>query len=135
MSRPEVLNLIDKADWVELPLEEDSSFDYYYKDDSGNPDPEHKIYYAKVGNLVCIKGVITPKKAITGSSTTIPIVKLPDDIVPDGTINQLCQGTGKNIWLLGIDASNNLVFSRYGTNEDATCNPGNWLPFKFMYII
>lgn len=135
MSRPEVLNLIDKAEWIELPLPEDSQFDYYSKDDAGNPKPEFKIYYAKVGNLVCIRGIITPKEAIPGSATTIPIVKLPDEIIPDGTINQLCQGTGKNIWLIGIDASNNLTFSRYGTNEVATCKPGNWLSFKFMYIL
>lgn len=135
MSRPEILNLFERSDWVELPLEEDSSFDYYDKDDSGNPDPENKIYYAVDGNIVSIRGVVTPKKEIAGSASTIPIVKLPDEIVPDGTINQVCQGTNKNTWLLGIDANNNLSFSRYGITGFEKCSPGNWLPFSFTYRI
>ncbi|MDD3121939.1 MAG: InlB B-repeat-containing protein [Candidatus Izemoplasmatales bacterium] len=94
------------------------------------------VRYRKVGRKCYVDGIVTPKNAIDGSATVIPIFILPSIMSPTYTKYSLCQGTGSNKWLLSITASNGVVgFSRYGSTNYAICSPGAWLPFYLEFDI
>lgn len=132
MSRPAMLNLLENLtskEWKKLELPSDSKFKLY---SSGEDSP---IKYKKIMNIVFLQGVITPKSDIEGSAEEQLILKLPEELVPSYPGRFICQGTGKNIWLLNLNKDGKLSFSRYGSSSDAICLEGNWLPFNIVYTL
>lgn len=47
----------------------------------------------------------------------------------------LCQGSGKNSWLLTISDEGEVSFSRYGTNTYNDANSSTWLPFHVVFLL
>lgn len=88
------------------------------------------------GFMAELFGTISPASAIAGSTTVYQICTIPVGLRPKYQIDQLCQGTGQNQWLLRITDAGVVTFSRYRAaaswgNADTTV----WLPFHAMWLI
>lgn len=106
-----------------------SNFNAYSNISSNTPQ------YRKVGNIVEIRGVVSPKSNLTGSTTGVTIFTLPTGYRPSNAIFEICQGSGKNVWLLTINSNGTVQFSRYGTNANATASTSAWLCFNKTFTI
>lgn len=82
----------------------------------------------KIGNIVMLRGVITPKTNVTLNQTNI--AALPVGYEPSGcNINWVQQGSGSNRWLARINEDGIIQGDRYSNNETAngTAVAGAWL--------
>lgn len=130
MSKPKILELEEKiADTGWVDLEFSSNFENYNGTKSNNPK------YRRIGKIVMLQGVATPVAKTPADSSETELFTIPEEIRPSKEFYQLCQGTGTNKWLLTIEKSGVVTFSRYGTTDWASTNPGNWLPFNITYFV
>ena len=113
--------------WVDLEFS--SNFENYNGTASNNPK------YRRIGNVVILQGIATPVNKTSGDSSELELFTIPEEIRPSKEFYQLCQGTGVNKWLLTIPKNGVVTFSRYGTTDWASANPGNWLPFNITYFV
>lgn len=130
MSKPKILELEEKiADtgWKDLKFSE--KFKDYNETESNNPK------YRKIGKVVMLQGLATPVEKTPADSTQVELFTIPEEIRPSKVFYQLCQGTGSNKWLLTVNTNGVVAFSRYGTTDWTSANPGNWLPFNIVYFI
>ena len=130
MSKPKILELEEKiADtgWIDLKWTRD--FENYNNYSDNNPQ------YRRIGKEVYLRGVATPTEDIPGSATEITMFNLPEGVRPSKDVPKICQGTGKNTWLLMVNTNGSVSFSRYGTNDWVSASPGNWLPFNITYFV
>lgn len=130
MSKPKILELEEKLEdtgWIDLEFSSD--FENYNKTKSNNPK------YRKIGNIVMLQGIATPVKKTPNDTTQVELFTIPEEIRPSKEFYQICQGTGVNKWLLTINTNGMVTFSRYGTTELSSAEPGNWLPFNIVYFI
>lgn len=116
-------NATADSDWQELTL--DSSFEEYT---SGSP-----VKYRKVGSTVEVRGVVKPTAQIAAGGTAT-IGTLQSGYRPDTTRYFVCHGSDQNIWLLYINSSGVLTFSRYGGDAAAAVPTTAWLPFNAMFF-
>lgn len=91
--------------------------------------------YRKIGKYVQIHGVVKPKSAIAGSTTEYTIFTLPEGYRPSNSVYSLCQGSGKNTWLLRVNTDGTVNFSRYGTTSNTEAGTSAWLPFDMGFLI
>ena len=105
---------LDDSGWKNATLT--SNFNAYSNISSNTPQ------YRKVGNIVEIRGVVS-------------IFTLPTGYRPSNAIFEICQGSGKNVWLLTINSNGTVQFSRYGTNANATARTSAWLCFNKTFTI
>lgn len=127
MSRPEILNAIDDTGWIDLEFS--SNFENYGGIVSNNPK------YRKIGNIIMLQGLATPVKKTPDDTTQVELFTLPEEARPSKVFYQLCQGTGSNKWLLTVNTNGSVSFSRYGTTDVVSAEPGNWLPFNITYFV
>lgn len=107
-----------------------SNFEMY-----GTSASDNQPRYRKDGRLVEIRGIVKPTADIAGSTTVYPIFTLPVGYRPSSPIYTVCQGSGNCTWLLRINPSGEVGFSRY-RNGDATTTAavGAWLPFQATFF-
>ena len=117
------------ADTGWIDLEFSSDFENYNGTASNNPK------YRKIGNIVMLQGLATPVEKTPADSSQLELFTIPEEARPKKVFYQLCQGTGSNKWLLTVNTNGAVTFSRYGTTDWASANPGNWLPFNIVYFI
>ena len=120
-------NLTVGSGWVDLEFS--SNFENYNGIASNNPK------YRRIGKIVMLQGLATPVEKTPADSTQVELFTLPEEARPSKEFYQLCQGTGNNKWLLTVNTNGSVSFSRYGTNDWASANPGNWLPFNITYFV
>jgi hypothetical protein len=115
--------------WHNLTLEDNFK---NYNDVAANA-PKVK----RCGNVVCVRGIITPKQAFTSDASSLTFASgIPEAWRPAIAQQCVCQGSSMNKWLLSVSTSGTLAISRYGTTTVGTsCPAGAWLPFSFTYII
>lgn len=118
---------IKDTGWIALSLE--SSFKAFSDNEDNMPR------YRRFGNLVEIKGIITPVKTISKNTNSVKMFNLPDDFFVTINHQQICQGSGKNTWLLTVGVDGTVSFSRYGTNTIVDVEAGTWLPFNTCFFI
>ena len=90
----------------------------------------------RIGKTVVFTGALNPSKKLSGSSDKVTICTLGDNYRPSNQINILCQGSGQNKWMLTIETTGTVSFSRYGTTAayvDATTS--TWLPFHTSWFV
>lgn len=122
----EALSIQESEEWKTATLS--SIFFPYY--DGVYPQ------FRKSGNRVAVRGTVKPSSTITGGNTnTAEIFTLPEGFRPSLTLVQLCQGSGKNTWLLTVSTDGKVKFSRYGTSSLADCPASAWLPFYFEFYV
>ena len=105
-----------------------NNFKPYDNDDDKIPQ------YRKSGNIVEIKGEVSPKETIKGSNDEYTIFTFSDGFRPDTSVTKLCQGSGSNKWLLTIRNNGDVNFSRYGTNSLADASSSAWLVFDCVFF-
>lgn len=101
------------------------------------------IYIRKIGNLVNLCGAISSTVNIdsTDMQTGKKFLTLSNTFRPLRDVYTICQGSGKNTWLLSILTNGEVRFSRYGTSSYASITgkaqneSGRvWLPFNVTYV-
>lgn len=117
------------ADTGWIDLEFSKSFENYGTGANNNPK------YRKIGNIVMLQGVATPVNKTPTDSSQVELFTIPEEARPSKVFYQLCQGTVKNNWLLTVNTNGSVAFSRYGTTNLTSANPGNWLPFNITYFV
>lgn len=114
--------------WKNLTL--DDGFALYNGTASNQPK------YRVSGNMVTVKGVVSPKTAYTSSTTKVTIAgTLPEYLRPDYALSFVCQGSGLNRWTCGIETNGTITISRYGITDNASVTNTAWLVFNCTYSI
>lgn len=100
-------------------------------------NPDTTPVYNKKGNVVNIKGVITPTNTLTGDTNKITILTLPTECRPTNfSLSQICQGKGNCIWFLTIELDGKVTFSRHRVGDTITSvTSGDYIPFNITYTI
>lgn len=90
----------------------------------------------KDGRIVEVRGIVKPTVDIAGGTDMHTIFTLPVGYRPSSPIYTVCQGSGNCTWLLRVNTSGTVDFSRY-RNGDATltASAGAWLPFQVTFIV
>lgn len=114
--------------WKNLTL--DSAFSLY--GDSAANQPKYRVN----GNIVTVKGVVSPNTAYTSSTTKVLIASgIPEYLRPDFALAFICQGSGLNRWTCNIETNGTITVSRYGITENASVTNTAWLIFNCTYSI
>lgn len=117
-----------KSEWTDLKL--NSAFKVYSDNASNRPQIKN------VGNIVMVKGVISPVTAFTSSTTQVEIASgIPAELRPTLNYTFVCQGSGNNKWTLGVTPSGTLTMARYGTTENLEVPTSAWLIFAITYLV
>ena len=129
MSRPEILNAIDDTGWIDL--EYSSSFGNY------NDDKDNKPQYRRIGKIVMMRGIATPKSNTPTDTSQVELFTFPNSLKPSKELIFVCPGSGVNKWLLYVkpNAIGTVTLARYGTTGITGASPGNWLPFNITYFV
>lgn len=107
-----------------------SSFETY----SGNT--ENTLKYRRKGNVVYVKGVVTPTATLTGGTDNVNITTLPAGYRPAVQQNFICQGSGTAIWLCTVTSAGIIRFARYRTGDTwANAAANTWLPIDISFIL
>jgi hypothetical protein len=94
------------------------------------------LRYKKIGGVVYLKGVVTPKATLTGGTDNVTITTLPEGYRPEAQGNFICQGSGTAIWLCTVTAAGLVRFARYRNGSAWADAPNNtWLPIDISFII
>lgn len=94
------------------------------------------LRYKKIGGVVYLKGVVTPKATLTGGTDNVTITTLPEGYRPEVQGNFICQGSGTAIWLCTVTAAGLVRFARYRNGSAWADAPNNtWLPIDISFII
>lgn len=105
-----------------------------YNDTSSNAP-----IYRRVGNMVQIKGIISPVNNTNsvGSTTVTEIGTIPVDCAPSTlTVYAVCHGSNNAIWLLNVTPSGMIGAARYAIGEtSSTPITSAWMPFSITYLI
>lgn len=116
------------TDWALLTL--DSAFQEYNGNDSYKP--RYKAY----GNIVTVRGVVSPKSEFTSSASLITMASgLPEALRPKIQLSFICQGSGFNRWQCIIGTDGTISMSRYGITAAAAVPTSAWLTFCCTYIV
>lgn len=114
--------------WKNLTL--DSAFSLY--GDSAANQPKYRVN----GNMVTVKGVVSPNTTYTSSTTKVLIASgIPEYLRPDFALAFVCQGSGLNRWTCNIETNGTITVSRYGITENASVTNTAWLIFNCTYSI
>ena len=113
--------------WTNLVL--DSAWTYYNNDVSNTPK------YRVKGDVVEIRGQISPVTAHATSNTRETIATLPSGVRPSSDIYIMCQGSGKATWLFSVQKTGEITLSRYGVSSNETVPENAWLPFQITFTL
>lgn len=113
---------------------------WIYPDISGNFEAYTSGWaprYRRVGNNVEIVGAVKPTKSVFVGQDPITIFSLPDDLIPNLSVPQLCQGSIRSIWYFEVSSDGGVKISRSRTSFDRydTVDSGEWFPFHVNYFV
>lgn len=112
--------------WKNLTL--DSAFTAYTDD----TPPKYRTN----GNVVTITGAVSPKTAYTSSTEKVTMASgIPEFLRPSTPLAFVCQGSGLNKWVCGVETNGTLTVSRYGITANASVATSAWLIFNVSYSI
>lgn len=121
-------SITENPGWITAKLTSDFET---YAANAGNT-----LRYRKVGGVVYLKGVVTPKATLTGGTDNVTITTLPEGYRPEVQGNFICQGSGAAIWLCTVTAAGLVRFARYRNGAAWADAPNNtWLPIDISFII
>lgn len=116
------------SDWVDLTL--DSDFVVY------NGTASNKPQYKAVGEMVFVRGVVSPAAAYTSSGSLVTIATgIPAALRPPYNMSFVCQGSGLNRWLCSVTTGGAVTISRYGTTANVEVPANAWLTFAVNYVV
>lgn len=107
-----------------------SEFVVYSSDGSSAPGCR------KDGRIVEVRGIVKPAADIAGGNDMHTIFTVPVGYRPNSPIYTICQGSGNCTWLLRVNTSGTVDFSRYRNGDtSATATASTWLPFQVTYLV
>lgn len=119
---------IRDSGWQTAVLTED--FKPYSNDNSNMPR------YRRIGNQVQIIGSVSPMETIPGSTTPYTIFTLPEGYRPSNpNCYTICHGSRKNTWLLRVQSTGEVTFSRYGVTSNIDAENNVWLIFDHTFFV
>ncbi|MBP3311682.1 MAG: discoidin domain-containing protein [Butyricicoccus sp.] len=77
------------------------------------PDADNPPRVLRAGRMVQLAGACSSSSSISGSITEHTILSLPRAYWPAHDVYQVCQGGTTRIWLMHVDTSGQVTFSRY----------------------
>ena len=93
-------------------------------------DPKYRVN----GSMVNVRGAVKPTTAVASSGTAVTFATgIPSAFCPTITINNLCQGSSSNKWLMYITSSGDLQVARYGMTSYTNIPVNAWLTFNVTY--
>lgn len=113
--------------WVNATLV--SGFKNYGGSSSNAPQ------YRKVGDVVEVRGVLSPTTAVTASSNGVTMFTLPTGFRPSKPTYAICQGSGKNTWLLSVTTAGAVQISRYGVSGNTDIPTTAWLVLNITFTV
>lgn len=103
--------------------------------DSVAYDSGRTPYVYKYGKVVTLVGAVKPKAQVAAGGS-LAIGTIPSGYRPPVFHNVLCQGSGQNVWNLGVNTNGTLVGERYRAGTTNNPMPTTaWLTFSITYII
>lgn len=101
-----------------------------------NNETHSKVRYRKVGGVVEVRGALKATTTIEGSDTKHTMFTLPEGYRPDCRIVQRCQGSGMHTWMLTVEESGAVTFSRYGVGTSySDIGTTVWLPIQITFLV
>lgn len=98
--------------------------------------------YRRCGDVVEVRGTVTPKADIAYSTSYVTIFTLPSGYRPHTNIYTICQGSGTCVWNLRVEKGGAVGLARYRNgNAGATAlaptsdSDGTWLPFHCTFLV
>lgn len=79
------------------------------------------------GPLVVLVGAVANTAAFSPSDDKVTLFTAPVGFRPAIVTRTLCQGSGKNSWLLEAMTNGNVTISRYGTTAYGTVGVNTWI--------
>lgn len=117
-----------RSEWIDLDIAD--GFDVYAGTEESRP------MYKVCGNVVTIKGVLTPNSEVAAGISNVAIASgIPAELRPTTNPVYICQGSGMNRWACTVLTNGNIGLARYGTTEAIAVPAGAWLPFCITYMI
>lgn len=99
--------IIEDSEWIDLDL---SPYKFTKSTSTWAVTPK----YRKIGNVVEITGTISPKEALSETTTEYIVAYLPEGFRPDCTHWFHCQGAGMNVCTINVRDDGKISLSRYG---------------------
>ena len=94
------------------------------------------IWYRKIGKWVEISGIVSTQSSFQSSITEQNMCILPEGYRPNTAFYTLCQGSGRNIWLLTVRINGAVQFSRYHVLDTyPTVAKNVWLPVHTTFSV
>ena len=101
----------------------------------GTSTEANRVRYRKDGRVVEVRGIVAPASDIDGSTDMHTIFTLPVGYRPSSLIYIVCQGSGACTWLLRVNTSGTVDFSRYRNGDGfTTADTDTWLPFQATFL-
>lgn len=114
--------------WKQLTL--DANFQAYNSVANNNP------VYRINGNMVTIRGTVSPKTAFTSSATKVVFASgIPAGFRPPYDVYFVCQGSSMARWTCSVEPEGTLSIGRYGSTEYLSVPTSAWLTFCVTYSI
>lgn len=118
-------NLSYDSDWQEVTFK--PGYSRYTNSSS--------VYIRRKGDLVELIGVWKVTSTKSASSTPVPFASIPDELKPTKSINVICPGQGKNTYILTVDTTSELKWSRYGINTSINLETNHFGNVHCMWMI
>ena len=105
-----------------------SGYDYY--------STTSKLYVRRIGKMVEIKGIWKPTSQQTATLDPVTFATIPSQYRPSTEIRAaICQGHGIKKWMLRVNSSGNLQWSRYGNTTSINLPSGAWMVTHITYMV
>ena len=118
-------NLSYDSDWQEVTFK--SGYAKYSNSQS--------VYVRRKGDLVELVGVWKTTSKKSASYDLVHFASIPGELAPIRTINTVCFGRGRNIYMLTVDTDAKLYWSRYGVSTNVDLESGDFGHVHCMWTI
>ena len=97
--------------------------------------PGDNLKIRRIGNIVEITGSWTALENKPASTREIPFATIDEEFRPESTVYIRQQGPGMNTYLLVIEATGNVCWSKYGTSSSSNLTASNKYPCHGLWIV
>lgn len=103
-----------------------------------NSSADSTVTLRKNGKMVTLTGALSNTSSVTLNTTGVTVFNLPNGFAPPQNINQICQGSNTNIYMICVYSSGAVGFERYrnmGSTSYPSISSGAWFPFHVTWIM
>ena len=93
------------------------------------------VYIRRKGDIVELNGVWKTTSKKSASANPVPFASIPGELAPIRPVNTVCFGKGRNIYMLTVDTTGTLCWSRYGVDTNVDLESGYFGNVHCMWTI